>query len=157
MKLLLSLLMIGPYAAGQPIVAAKAGLLSYSEGGVLLNGNPVVSTQTRKPQLQSNDVLRTTGGRAEILLNPCAAMHLDLDTSFRLVSGKLTDTQIELLSGRALLRSDGGDKRTTITVRVGDSMIAGDGKGFTVSRQCRHPLPSSRVRQSCSRVPSQFR
>jgi hypothetical protein len=60
-------------------------------------------------------------GRAEILLTPGVFLRLDKNTSFQMISNKLTDTQVEILSGSALVEADEILRDNRIAVKVGDS------------------------------------
>jgi len=76
-------------ASGQMKIGAKAGVVSYQERG-----------------------------RSEALLNACAVMHLDVNSSMRMVSDRLDDARVELLSGSALVHVDEVVRQTKITILV---------------------------------------
>jgi hypothetical protein len=76
-------------AAGQVAIGAKAGVVSYRERG-----------------------------RSEAMLNACAVLHLDVNSSMRVLSDRLDDARVELLSGSALVRVDEVVRQTKITMVV---------------------------------------
>jgi hypothetical protein len=76
-------------AAGQVKIGAKAGIVTYRERG-----------------------------RSEAMLNACAVMHLDVNSSMRMISDRLDDARVELLSGSALVHVDEIVRQTKITIVV---------------------------------------
>ena len=91
-------------ALAQNVVSARAGLINYTEGDVTLRDEPVRLTAKRTyVEMKDNDVVRTTDGRAEVLLSPGVILRLAENSSVRLVSGSLTDTHVELVSGDAII------------------------------------------------------
>jgi hypothetical protein len=90
-KILIVLLACVLPAAGQMKIVAKAGVVSYQERG-----------------------------RSEALLNACAVMHLDVNSSMRVLSDRLDDARVELLSGSALVHVDEVVRQTKITIVVKD-------------------------------------
>jgi hypothetical protein len=104
--------------SAQSMIAAKAGLISYSEGEVYLDGKRLDSSAGRWPQMQENATLRSGFGRVEFLLNPCAVLHLDRNSALRLTRNRLTDTRVELLSGAAVVQVAGRRKYTSVTLAV---------------------------------------
>jgi hypothetical protein len=54
----------------QSVLSARAGLLHYVEGEVLLDGKPAEVDLASFPSMKTGSVLRTADGRAEVLLNP---------------------------------------------------------------------------------------
>jgi hypothetical protein len=55
--------------------------------------------------VNQNAVLRTGAGRAEVLLGPCAAMWIDENSSFRMISSALSDARLEVLTGSVIVAS----------------------------------------------------
>jgi hypothetical protein len=90
-------------AYGQNVISAKAGLVQYVEGRVLLEGNPLEIKYTQFPQVKDNQVLKTEEGRAEVLLSHASFLRLGENSSFRMVSSRLTDTRFEVLGGSVLV------------------------------------------------------
>jgi hypothetical protein len=105
-------------SSAQPVIAARSSLLSYADGKVLLNNQAVKVSATRFPQVKQNDVVRTEAGRAEVLIEPCASLRLNQDSSFRMVLDDLSNPQMELLSGSAVIDIAGIAKGVAITLLV---------------------------------------
>jgi len=95
----------GTTAFAQSVISAHSGLIHYVEGRVLLDGKPVEVKITAFPEVKENMELRTEDGRAEVLLNPGVFLRLAENSSVRMVANKLSDTQVEFLSGSALIES----------------------------------------------------
>jgi hypothetical protein len=119
MRILLAMLWAAP-AFAQLTVGAKAGVLSYTSGVVYLDGTSAVAQRTQAPQW---GLLQTAAGRAEILLNACAVLHLDQFSSVRMLSNRLDDTRLELVAGTAMLRADAIVRDTKVSVAVRDASV----------------------------------
>src|SRR5689334_14730071 len=89
-------------ASAQPVIGAKSGLISYVEGKVWLADKLVELQPTQFPDVKENTVLRTGEGRAEVLLMPGVVLRLGDESSFRMITNRLIDTRIELLTGSAV-------------------------------------------------------
>jgi len=94
-----------PHASGQSVIAARSGVVNFSEGIVFVDGQPL----ERKPgifvRLREGSTLSTEGGRAEVLLTPDTWLRIGADSSMRMLSTDIDDTRVELLSGSAILDS----------------------------------------------------
>ncbi len=115
--------------AGQPLVAqnvisAQAGLVNFTEGPVLLNGREAQPARGVFPQMKEQDQLRTTRGRAELLLSPGVFLRLGRESSVRLVSGDITDSRVELMTGSVVLEAGEIPKKTAVTLMVGDASVS---------------------------------
>src|SRR5262249_42661875 len=66
---------------------------------------------------------RTEEGRAEILLPPGVFFRMGENASFRMISNRLIDTRVELLTGSAVLEIDDIDKEAAVTVVCKDGTI----------------------------------
>lgn len=146
----LALLSLSAYS--QNVISAKSGLIHYVEGRVLLDGNPVEPRQGHFPQMKETSVLRTEAGRAEVLISPGAAsppgdafwrqgpwvaqaspsgvfLRVGENTELRLVSGRITDAHLELISGSVLLECAEmlKDNAVTVSFREAEITIREDG------------------------------
>ncbi|HYV61100.1 MAG TPA: FecR domain-containing protein [Bryobacteraceae bacterium] len=110
-----------PATWGQAVISARSGMVNYVEGEVQLAGKPVKLDGAIFPDVKVGQTLSTQAGHAEILLTPGVFLRLDRNTSFRMVANKLTDTQVEILSGSALVEADEILKDNRIAVKMGDS------------------------------------
>src|SRR5437899_331574 len=96
----------GSAAFAQQVISARSGLIHYVEGAVQLDGQPVEVKIASFKEMKDNSELRTVDGRAEILLSPGAFLRLGENSAVRMVSGKLTDSRLEFLSGEALIEAE---------------------------------------------------
>jgi hypothetical protein len=107
-------------ASAQRALSAKGASISYAEGRVSVEGNPVAVTPTRWPQIPDGQSIRTgRGSRAEVLLNACTVLHLDENSVLRMLGNRLDDTRVELVSGSAFVEADVILKDTRVTVTTG--------------------------------------
>ena len=106
---------IGP-AMAQPVTAAKSGLVAYLEGKVYLDNERLEFSTVHFPQIKENATLRTEDGRAEVLLTPGVVLRLGENSSLRLITNRLIDTRLELLTGSAVVEADNVEKDTSVTV-----------------------------------------
>jgi hypothetical protein len=105
--LLLALALASPFllpnAAAQSVISARSGLLNFFEGVVFLDGQPLARKPASFARLRGGSTLMTESGRAEILLTPDTYLRIGEHTAVRMISDSIADTQIELLSGSAIL------------------------------------------------------
>ncbi len=87
-------------------VSARPGVVNYIEGSAYLNGQPVSAKQQRSTFLNANDTLSTDIGKAEVLLTPGVFLRIGDNSQVRMISPSLTDTQVELNRGEAMLEVD---------------------------------------------------
>src|SRR5215475_9157967 len=75
-----------PELAGQKVVSARAGLITYVLGSAVLDGRPVVLKGTRFPQMENGSTLSTARprGRAELLLAPNVLLRLTENSQLRM-------------------------------------------------------------------------
>jgi hypothetical protein len=111
-------------ASAQPVISAKAGTIAKVEGKVYLGDQVVEESLTKFPDIKENGVVRTEEGRAEILLAPGIVMHLGEKSSFRLITNRLIDTRLELLTGSAVVDAEEIAKDTNVTVVCKDATIS---------------------------------
>jgi hypothetical protein len=97
-------------------VSAKPGAVNYIEGRAYLNGQPLSEKGLRSTFLNANDTLSTDLGKAEVLLTPGVFLRVGSNSEVRLISPSLTDTQVELKKGEAMIEADGLTKENRIQV-----------------------------------------
>lgn len=117
-------------ALGQDVISARSGMVHYVEGRVLLDDKPVTPKFGQFPQIQDQQVLKTEEGRAEVLLTPGVFLRLPENSSIRMISNRLTDTRVEVLSGSALVESAEILKDNAVTLIYKDWSIALTKKGL---------------------------
>ena len=93
-------------ASAQYVISAHSGVVQYVQGRALLNDNAVEPKFGQFPEIKENQVLRTEEGRAEILLTPGVFLRMAENSSIRMISTRLTDTRVEVLSGSVMVESD---------------------------------------------------
>jgi hypothetical protein len=110
--------------AAQPVISAKSGLLSYVEGQVMLNDQPVEFSTTRFADIKENSIVSTGDGRAEVLLTPGITLRMGENSSLRMIANRLVDTRVELMTGSAVVEADMIAKDTNVTLVVGQGNVA---------------------------------
>ncbi len=122
--LTLAILALGAIpASAQPVISAKSGLVSYIEGKVFVNDSQVEPSLTNFPDVKEKAILRTTEGRAEVLLSPGVFLRVGENSSFRMITNRLIDTRLELLTGSAVVEADEIAKDTNITIVASKATI----------------------------------
>lgn len=110
--------------SAQSVISAHSGVIHYVEGRVFVNDNVVELKFAQFPDLKENQELRTEEGRAEILLTPGSFLRIGENSAVRMLSNRLTDTRIEVLSGSALVESTELAKDNGITLLYkGNTML----------------------------------
>ena len=61
-------LALGVAAYAQPVISAKAGVVSRAEGEVFIADKALENSQATFPEVKENSILSTKQGRAEVLL-----------------------------------------------------------------------------------------
>jgi hypothetical protein len=116
-KIFAGLLVTAMYAMPQGYtVSARPGALNYIEGNVFINGQPVSDKGLRSVFLGANDTLSTDVGKAEVLLTPGVFLRIADNSAVKMVSPSLTDTQVEVTRGEAMVEAAGLVKDNDITV-----------------------------------------
>lgn len=100
-------------AAAQNIISARAGFVNYTHGKVTL---PTGRDGKALLQLEPGQSLSTEHGRAELLLTPGSFLRLDHESEVRLVSTRLDDVRVELISGTATLEVNEIVKRASMAL-----------------------------------------
>lgn len=93
-------------AYAQQVISAQSGTVQYIEGSVYVGGQVVERKFGQFPALQPGEELETKDGRAEMLLTPGAFLRLAENSSVRMLSTRLSDTRIEVLSGSVMVECD---------------------------------------------------
>ncbi len=114
-----------PSTFAQMVISAKAGVVHYTEGEVKV-GNELVESKIggRYTELKDGQELTTTEGRAEVLLNPGVFLRVGENSAIKMISNRLADTRVELLSGSALVEVAEVMKDNAVTLLVNDAAIS---------------------------------
>jgi hypothetical protein len=94
-----------PQALGQSVISARSGLVNFFEGVVFLDGEPLARRSGTFARMREGSTLLTQSGRAEVLLTPDTYFRIGEDSSIRMISSDIDDTQVELLAGSSILDS----------------------------------------------------
>jgi hypothetical protein len=98
--LLTALLSAAPAWATQ---TARPGSFNYVEGQVSVANQPVDAKSIGSVELEPGQTLATGAGKAELLLTPGVFFRVGDNSSTRMISPNLTDTEVELVYGNALV------------------------------------------------------
>ncbi len=118
------------FASGQSVISARSGLVHYVEGQVTIDDKAVDVKYSQFPEVKENQVLKTEDGRAEVLLNPGVFLRVAENSSFRMVSNRLTDTRVEALSGTMMVEYGEVAKEHHIAMLFKDRTISFDKAGL---------------------------
>jgi uncharacterized membrane protein YgcG len=117
-------------ALAQPVISAKSGLISYVEGKVYLGDQVVEPSPAHFADVKENALVRAAQGRAEVLLTPGVVLRLGENSSFKMLTNRLIDTRLELLTGSAVVEADEIAKDTNVTVVSKDGTVSLGKKGL---------------------------
>jgi hypothetical protein len=93
-------------ACAQYVISSHSGVIQYVEGRAFLGDKPVEPKFGQFPDIKENQEFRTEDGRAEVLLTPGVFLRIGENSSIRMLSTRLTDTRVEVLSGSAIVESN---------------------------------------------------
>lgn len=116
--------------AANPAENARPGTVNYVEGQAQIDGNLVDSKANGSVDVQPGQVLQTSDGKAEVLLTPGVFLRLDSNTEIRMVANGLTDTRVELVSGKAMVEATDVLKGNDIKVLIGTAAATIDKNGL---------------------------
>jgi hypothetical protein len=105
-------------AGAQSVISARAGVVHFSEGSVLLDGQPIEHQPGKFESLKNGSELCTQDGRAEVLLAPDVFLRLSENSGIRMISNDLTASRVELLKGSALLEASKSPAPSQAHVRL---------------------------------------
>jgi hypothetical protein len=110
-------------ATAQSVISAKSGIIHYVEGRVFLNDFLVESKFSQFPDIKENQQLRTEEGRVEVLLTPGVFLRMGENSAIRMVTNRLIDTRLELLSGEVVVEADELLKDNGVTIVYKDYAV----------------------------------
>jgi hypothetical protein len=108
---------------GQTAISARSGMVHYSEGEVAIGSEILDSKFGHFPDVKEGQVLKTTEGRAEILLTPGVFLRVAENSSIKMISSRLIDTRVELLSGSVLVECAELQKDNAVTLIYKDATV----------------------------------
>lgn len=83
--------------------SALPGTVNYIEGQVNIGSDTLNADSIGSAMLEPNQTLETGTGKAEILLTPGVFLRVDDNSAVRMISPGLTNTEIQLDQGRAMV------------------------------------------------------
>src|ERR1700743_448884 len=110
-----------PVLLGQSASSGRPGTLNYVEGSASIAGQPLTARSIGSVELEPGQTLETAQGKVELLLTPGVFLRLDSDSAVTMVSPNLTNTQVELVHGRAAVEADAVLKQNDIQIIAGAS------------------------------------
>ncbi len=117
-----ALLLTAGFAYADNQEMPTAGTVNYVEGQVSLQGQTLTRKSIGDAVLDTNQVMRTEDGNAEVLLTPGVFLRIGHQSEVRMLSAGLADTKVELLSGTATLEVSQLFKENNIGVVVNGSL-----------------------------------
>src|SRR5262249_7842150 len=116
-----------PAKAAMP---AHPGMINYVEGNASINGQPITAKDVGTAELNENQVLSTGAGKAEVLLTPGVFLRVGDNSVVRMISAHLTDTNVGLLRGEAMVEVGDVLKENHIGVLVNGATITLEKNGL---------------------------
>jgi hypothetical protein len=83
--------------------SALPGTVNYIEGQVNIGSDTLNADSIGSTMLEPNQTLETGAGKAEILLTPGVFLRVDDNSAVRMISPGLTNTEVQLDQGRAMV------------------------------------------------------
>jgi FecR protein len=103
---LAAILSVPAWSANTDKRFAMPGTLNYVEGQASIGEQTLNSKAVGSAELQAGQTLDTENGKAEILLTPGVFLRLGSNSSVKMISPDLTNTELALNQGEALLEVD---------------------------------------------------
>jgi hypothetical protein len=110
-------------ALAQPVISAKSGVVSYVIGKVMVGDEEVKRSETKMTEVKENAILRTEEGRAETLLTLGTILRTGDNSSFKMLTNRLIDTRVELLTGSHIVEVAEIQKDNNLTLVVKDATV----------------------------------
>ena len=116
-RILSGALIAAMYATPQTYtVSARPGAVNYIEGTAYIDGTVVSAKAAKTTFLSASDSLSTDAGKVEVLLTPGVFLRVGENSEVRMISASLTNTQLELNRGEAMIEAAGLLKDNNIEV-----------------------------------------
>jgi len=103
---LAAILVVPALGANSGTHSALPGTVNYVEGQASIGKEMLDAQSVGSADLQTGQTLTTRNGKAEILLTPGVFLRLGSDSSLRMVSPNLTNTELALNRGQAMVEVD---------------------------------------------------
>lgn len=112
--------LVAPMLA-QTAISAKAGMLNVADGDIYIGDRLYTPKASEIASIPKGEILRTSEGRAEVLLTPGAFARMADSSSFRLVNNELNDVTLQVLTGGVLVEVTELLDGNAIRLRTGDA------------------------------------
>ena len=99
-------------------VPAHPGMVNYIEGQASINGQTVTSKQVGTVEVEQGQTISTGAGKAEVLLTPGVFLRVGDNSAVRFDAEGLTNTQVEVLQGKAMVEAT--DLKESNNIRISD-------------------------------------
>ena len=97
---------------------AQPGTINYVEGQAFIDNQPLSANSVGSVQLQAGQSLNTQAGKVEVLLVPGTFLRVADNSSVKMVSPGLANTEVEIDKGRAMVEATDINKNNDIRVDV---------------------------------------
>ncbi len=97
-------------------ISARPGVVNYIEGSAYINGHRLSESALKSAFLNANDTLSTDVGKAEVLLTPGVFLRIGDNSQIRMISPSLTNTQVEVSRGEAMIEAAGLIKDNNVQI-----------------------------------------
>jgi hypothetical protein len=125
--------------------AARPGAINYVEGDAAIDNQPLNPDVVGSVELQKGQMLSTQAGKVEILLTPGVFLRVADNSTVKMVSPDLANTEVELDKGRAMAEVTDISKNNNRSRRSKRCVYATAEK--RPIRLRRGPQPGSRVQR----------
>ncbi len=99
------------------------GTLNYIEGQAAIGDQTLDSKSVGSTELEQGQTLNTTDGKVEVLLTPGVFLRLGSNSSVKMLSPTLTDTEVHLEKGHAIVEVAEIHHENDLRVIAGGAMI----------------------------------
>src|SRR6516162_10547133 len=132
------ILVVPALGANSDTHSALPGTVNYVEGQASICNEMLDAHSVGSAELQAGQTLATGNGKAEILLTPGVFLRLGADGSLQMVSPNLTNTELALKQGQAMVDVDQIYKENDIRIMQNGAtaqLLKPGLYGFDVTRQ----------------------
>ncbi|HUK46383.1 MAG TPA: FecR domain-containing protein [Terriglobales bacterium] len=110
-------LIVPAWGINSDTTTAMPGTVNYVEGQASIGQETLNAKSVGSADLQAGQTLTTENGKAEILLTPGVYFRLGNDSSARMIAPDLTNTELQLNQGEAMVEVDEIHPQNDIRVR----------------------------------------
>jgi FecR protein len=119
---LAAVLSLPAWASNTDTNSALPGTLNYVEGQAQFNGTSLNSKSVGQSTLEVGQTLKTQDGKAELLLTPGVFLRSGENTSVKMIADSLTNTELDLVKGHAMVEVTLLYKQNDIRIQEGNAI-----------------------------------